>query len=104
VRMAVEWGWGAAVSLTAASSGMSWSGHPVLVVRQVSAEKVSSTTPIGSDVARPQPRRARLVTCCVPAPASSLVGALDVFLIRGVDANDVTTLDKHRNLDHQASL
>jgi hypothetical protein len=69
VRMAVEWGWDAAVSLTAASSGMSWSGHPVLVVREVSAEKVSSAALTGSDVASPKPRRARLVALLCAGPS-----------------------------------
>jgi hypothetical protein len=75
------------------------SGEPVLVIRQGSTNKIHSA--VRSDSASP-------ASPCHTGPyllggrASTLwalfIGALDVFLVRGVNADDVAAVDKDWDL------
>jgi hypothetical protein len=79
---------------------MSRSGHSALGVRQESAESTSWVAMTDSGVTSPQPTRVILTPppWAGRFPYSLLVGALDVFLVRRVDANDVAAIDEYRDL------
>jgi hypothetical protein len=75
------------------------SGQPLLVIRQWSTKNIHRVVRIErASPASPCEAGPYLSGCRAPTPYALLVGALDVFLVPGVNTNDVAAVDKDWDL------